>query len=65
MRPGCTFPGEPSDGGGDARLPGHRGQPRDDPAGALGPKGNATGGYFGQAFANITRRRLAGPGGVL
>ena len=33
--------------------------------GALGPKGNATGGYFGQAFANITRRRLAGPGGVL
>jgi putative transposase len=29
---------------------------------ALGPKGNAKGGYFGQEFANIIRRRLHRPG---
>jgi putative transposase len=28
----------------------------------LGPKGNAAGGYFGQEFANIIRRRLPRPG---
>jgi putative transposase len=28
----------------------------------LGPKGNAKGGYFGQEFANIIRRRLPRPG---
>jgi len=28
----------------------------------LGPKGNAKGGYFGQEFANLIRRRLPRPG---